>query len=197
MKQSPADWDKDALNEALEKRALPRETNFITDEELEKWDAEFLIKKAVEKVIECYEAKIKEYTEQGFDFSELERFVFLKVVDSKWIDHIDAMDKLKRGISLRGYANEDPVIAYKKEGLEMFEEMTASIQEDVVALLLKSELKKAEEPKEEKRELVENGGSGEAAGGNSPIIKASTVGRNDPCPCGSGKKFKNCCGRNQ
>ncbi len=197
MKQSPADWDKDALNEALEKRALPRETNFITDEELEKWDAEFLIKKTVEKVIECYEAKIKEYTEQGFDFSELERFVFLKVVDSKWIDHIDAMDKLKRGISLRGYANEDPVIAYKKEGLEMFEEMTASIQEDVVALLLKSELKKAEEPKEEKRELVENGGSGEAAGGNSPIIKASTVGRNDPCPCGSGKKFKNCCGRNQ
>ena len=144
-----------------------------------------------------YKKKIEEYREEGIDYNEFERFIFLKVVDNKWIDHIDAMDKLKRGISLRGYANEDPVIAYKKEGLEMFEEMTASIQEDVVSLLLKSELKKVEEPKAEKRDLVENGGANDGSRSNSPIVKTSTIGRNDPCPCGSGKKFKNCCGRNQ
>lgn len=197
MKQSPVDWDKDKLNKALEDRALPRDTAFITDEVLENWDADYIIEKAVEKVIACYEEKIAGYKEQGLDFSEFERFIFLKVVDNKWIDHIDAMDKLKRGISLRGYANEDPVIAYKKEGLEMFEEMTASIQEDVVSLLLKSELKKVEEPKAEKRDLVENGGANDGSRSNSPIVKTSTIGRNDPCPCGSGKKFKNCCGRNQ
>lgn len=197
MKQSPVDWDKEKLNKALEDRALPRDTAFITDEVLENWDAEYIIEKAVEKVIACYEEKIAGYKEQGLDFSEFERFIFLKVVDNKWIDHIDAMDKLKRGISLRGYANEDPVIAYKKEGFEMFEEMTASIQEDVVSLLLKSELKKVEEPKEEKRDFVENGGANDGSRSNSPIVKTSTVGRNDPCPCGSGKKFKNCCGRNQ
>lgn len=197
MKQSPVDWDKDKLNKALEDRALPRDTAFITDEVLENWDAEYIIEKAVEKVIACYEEKIAGYKEQGLDFAEFERFIFLKVVDNKWIDHIDAMDKLKRGISLRGYANEDPVIAYKKEGLEMFEEMTASIQEDVVSLLLKSELKKVEEPKTEKRDLVENGGANDGSRSNSPIVKTSTIGRNDPCPCGSGKKFKNCCGRNQ
>ncbi len=197
MKQSPVDWDKEKLNKALEDRALPRDTAFITDEVLENWDAEYIIEKAVEKVIACYEEKIAGYKEQGLDFSEFERFIFLKVVDNKWIDHIDAMDKLKRGISLRGYANEDPVIAYKKEGFEMFEEMTASIQEDVVSLLLKSELKKVEEPKEEKRDFVENGGANDGSRSNSPIVKTSTVGRNDPCPCGSGKKFKNCCGKNQ
>lgn len=196
IKQSPVDWDKEKLNKALEDRALPRDTAFITDEVLENWDAEYIIEKAVEKVIACYEEKIAGYKEQGLDFSEFERFIFLKVVDNKWIDHIDAMDKLKRGISLRGYANEDPVIAYKKEGFEMFEEMTASIQEDVVSLLLKSELKKVEEPKEEKRDFVENGGANDGSRSNSPIVKTSTVGRNDPCPCGSGKKFKNCCGRN-
>lgn len=196
MKQSPVDWDKEKLNKALEDRALPRDTAFITDEVLENWDAEYIIEKAVEKVIACYEEKIAGYKEQGLDFSDFERFIFLKVVDNKWIDHIDAMDKLKRGISLRGYANEDPVIAYKKEGFEMFEDMTASIQEDVVSLLLKSELKKVEEPKEEKRDFVENGGANDGSRSNSPIVKTSTVGRNDPCPCGSGKKFKNCCGRN-
>ena len=105
------------------------------------------------------------------------------------------MDRLKRGISLRGYANEDPVIAYKKEGLEMFEEMTASIQEEVVALLLKSEIRKVPQ-KEEKKDLVENGGS-RGVTSNEPVVRAKTVGRNDPCPCGSGLKFKNCCGRNQ
>ncbi len=193
--QDPTSWDKAKLNKALEDRVLPPETEFITDEVLTNWDYDYIVKKTVEKAIDCYEEKIERYREDGLDYHEFERFIFLRVVDNKWIDHIDAMDKLKRGISLRGYANEDPVIAYKKEGLEMFEAMTASIQEEVVALLLKSEIKRTQPPKEEKRELYENGGSSEARS-NTPIVKVSTVGRNDPCPCGSGKKYKNCHGKN-
>ncbi|MBO4323756.1 MAG: preprotein translocase subunit SecA [Clostridia bacterium] len=191
--QEPSSWDKDKLNKALEDRALPPETGFITDGVLTNWDYDYIVNQTIDKVIACYEEKIEKYAEEGINFHEFERFIFLRIVDNKWIDHIDAMDKLKRGISLRGYANEDPVIAYKKEGLEMFEEMTASIQEEVVMFLLKSEIKKNEPKKEEKRELVESGGSLGAS--NAPIVKTATVGRNDPCPCGSGKKFKNCCGR--
>ncbi len=192
--QEPTSWDKDKLNKALEDRVLPPETEFITDGVLTNWDYDYIVSQTIDKAIACYEEKIERYKEDGIDYHEFERFIFLRVVDNKWIDHIDAMDKLKRGISLRGYANEDPVIAYKKEGLEMFEAMTASIQEEVVALLLKSEIKRAEPQKEEKRELYENGGSSEARS-NTPIVKVSTVGRNDPCPCGSGKKYKNCHGK--
>ena len=200
--QEPSSWDKDKLNRALEAKALPQETGFITDEILEKWDYEYIVEKTIEKVIECYEAKISAIEEDNegrpenehIDFHDFERFIFLQVVDKKWIDHIDAMDKLKRGISLRGYAQEDPVIAYKKEGLDMFEEMTASIQDEVTLLLLKSEIKRKEREEEKPADLVASGGSlGNESRG--PIVKTSTVGRNDPCPCGSGKKFKNCCGR--
>ena len=191
--QEPSSWDKDKLNRALEEKALPAETAYITDEILSKWDYDYIVKETVAKVIDCYEEKIAVYREDGIDFNEFERFVFLKVVDTKWIDHIDAMDRLKRGISLRGYANEDPVIAYKKEGLEMFEEMTESIQNDVTNILLKSEIRKVPQ-KEEKKDLVETGGSRDASS-SGPIVSTQTIGRNDPCPCGSGKKFKNCCGK--
>ncbi len=198
----PAKWDKNKLNRALEAKALPQGTDYITDEILEKWDYDFIVKNTIDKVIECYEAKIKlvEDDNEGrplherLNFSDFERFIFLQVVDKKWIDHIDAMDKLKRGISLRGYAQEDPVIAYKKEGLDMFEEMTASIQEEVTLLLLKSEIKRKEKEEEKQEELVASGGSDNSSS-RGPIVKTSTVGRNDPCPCGSGRKFKNCCGR--
>ena len=197
----PAKWDKNKLNRALEAKALPQGTDYITDEILEKWDYDFIVKNTIDKVIECYEAKIKlvEDDNEGrplherLNFSDFERFIFLQVVDKKWIDNVDAMDKLKRGISLRGYAQEDPVIAYKKEGLDMFEEMTASIQDDVVLYLLKSEIKRKEKPVEKPVELVESGGS-QGSESRGPIVKTSSVGRNDPCPCGSGKKYKKCCG---
>ena len=190
--QDPSTWDIEKLNKALEDKALPRDSGFITEDIVNNWDYNYIVSKTIDEVINRYEEKIAAYAEEGIDYNEFERFIFLKVVDNKWIDHIDAMDRLKRGISLRGYANEDPVIAYKKEGLEMFEEMTASIQEEVVAILLKSEIKKVPQ-KEERKDLVENGGSKESS--NEPIVNAKTVGRNDPCPCGSGLKFKNCCGR--
>ena len=191
----PTKWDEAALNKHLEERVLPVGTNYVDREKLMNWDYKFLLNKIIEKVIECYEQKIEAYKEKGIDYHEVERIILLKNVDTKWIDHIDAMDKLKRGISLRAYGNEDPLISYKKEGLEMFEEMTASIQEDTVKYLLKIEVEKITRKEERPRQYIENGGSLDAQ--QHTVVKKQTVGRNDPCPCGSGKKYKNCCGKNE
>ena len=123
-------------------------------------------------------------------FNEFDNF---KTVDSKWIEHIDMMDRLKRGISLRSFANEDPLNAYKKEGLDMFEEMTASIQEDTVKYLLKIEVEKVPQ-RTERKNYVESGGALDHEQ-KTVVNRTGSIGRNDPCPCGSGKKYKNCCGR--
>ena len=193
----PTKWDETVLNKRLEERVLPVGTNFVTREKLMNWDYKYFINKLIEKVVECYEEKIESYKEKGIDYHEVERIILLRNVDTKWIEHIDAMDKLKRGISLRAYGNEDPLISYKKEGLEMFEELTASIQEDTVKYLLKIEVEKVQR-QEPRRTAPENyvaqGGSLNAE--QRTIVKTSAPGRNDPCPCGSGKKYKNCCGKN-
>ncbi len=189
--QEPAKWDGERLNKALEERVLPEGTYYLTESRLEKWDYETILDRTVKKVIELYEEKIAKYKELGINFEELERVVLLKNVDTKWIDHIDAMDTLKRGISLRGYANENPINAYKKEGLDMFEDMIERIQVDTVTLLLKSEVKTMPKKQERKTELQE-GGADRPTG---TIVKGKKTGRNDPCPCGSGKKYKNCCGQ--
>ena len=127
---------------------------------------------------------------------ELERVMTLRVVDEYWMDHIDAMDDLRQGIRLRAYAQTDPVIAYKKESLDMFEEMISAIQSETVRRLYSVRLKKDEEIK---RERVAKA-TGESVGGDGTVKKqprrVQKIGRNDPCPCGSGKKYKNCCGRN-
>ena len=145
-----------------------------------------------EETIKVYEEKIERYAEQGIVFTEIERMVLLRNIDTKWIDHIDSMDQLRKGISLRGYGNVDPVLEYKKEGFEMFEDLTASIQDDTITLLLKAELQKVPTPQERKENLQTNQTAG-------PIMpKKATkkeIGRNDACPCGSGKKYKNCCGQ--
>ncbi len=187
ISQSPAKWDKDALNTALEDKVLPKDTAFVTDSRLQNWDYNEFLSRIINKVIEVYEEKIARYNEMGIDFSEVERFVLLKNVDSKWIDHIDAMDTLKRGISLRGYANENPINAYKREGLNMFEEMIESIQLDTVKLLLKGEISKTPVRRE--------GGVAEARPMGTVVRTVKKVGRNDACPCGSGLKYKNCCGK--
>ena len=112
------------------------------------------------------------------------------------MDHIDAMDDLKQGIRLRAYANTDPIVAYKQESLSMFEEMIAAIQAETVRRLFSVRLRKDEEVK---RERVANATS-ESVGGDGTVKKqprkVKKIGRNEPCPCGSGKKYKNCCGRN-
>ena len=143
---------------------------------------------------EYYEKKEAEFTSPVM--RELERVVLLRVVDEYWMDHIDAMTDLRQGIRLRAYAQTDPVIAYKKESLEMFEEMIAAIQEETVRRLYSVRLRKDEEVK---RQRVATGIT-ENLGGDGTVKKqprkVTKVGRNDPCPCGSGKKYKHCCGRN-
>ncbi len=190
--KEPNTWDLEALNNSIEMKLLPKGTNFVTTERAENWDYEYLLNKLTEEVINVYNDKVDGYKEDGIDFGEVEKIVLLKNIDNKWIDHIDAMDQLRKGISLRGYGNVDPVLEYKKEGFEMFEDLTLSIQEDTVTLLLKAELKKIPVlKKEEKRDFVTNQ---EGTTVNRTSIKKK-IGRNDPCPCGSGKKYKDCCGQ--
>ena len=190
ISKKPDKWNLEKLNKVLQDKALPFGTEFLDADKASKWDNEYLIDKLNDLVVDCYEEKITRYKEEeGFDYHALERDVLLTNVDRKWIDHIDNMDKLKRGISLRGFANEDPINAYKREGLEMFEEMIESIQTDTVFMLLKMELRKEPAKQVKPVDLSAN------------VIDKKTVtvkgepGRNDLCPCGSGKKYKACCGR--
>ena len=125
---------------------------------------------------------------------EIERVVTLRVVDEFWMDHIDAMDDLRQGIRLRAYAQTDPVIEYKREGFDMFEAMNDAIKEEIVRRVFLVRIKTNEEIKRQRVAKV----TGEGAGGDKtvkrqPVVKKIKVGPNDPCPCGSGKKYKKCC----
>jgi preprotein translocase subunit SecA len=115
--------------------------------------------------------------------------VILKVVDGKWMDHLDAMDQLRQGIGLRAYGQKDPLVEYKFEAYDMFNEMIGEIQSDVVRYLMRVSV--VETPKEQKY-VIENKQEEEAP--KKPLRKEKQIGRNDPCPCGSGKKYKKCCG---
>ena len=126
---------------------------------------------------------------------ELEKMILLRNVDSKWMDHIDAMDQLRRGIGLRAYGQTDPVVAYRNVGSEMFDSMTEDIREDTARQILTVMIKSSEETKREQTAKI-TGTSGATDGSDKkqPVRKKEKVRPNDPCPCGSGKKYKNCCG---
>ena len=125
---------------------------------------------------------------------EVERVVMLRVVDEYWMDHIDAMAELRQGVGLRAYGQADPVVVYKKEGYEMFSVMTDAIRAETVRRLFLIQPRKNEEIKREKvAKITGTGGGGDETVKKQPVVKKVKVGRNDPCPCGSGKKYKNCC----
>ncbi len=132
------------------------------------------------------------------DFRQLERVVMLQTVDNLWKDHLLSMDHLKEGIGLRGYAQQNPLLIYKKEGFEMFNEMIARVKEEALAILFRIQIEEPKKiddlraPKEQK--LSFSGGEGPAKP-KPARRKAKKIGRNAPCPCGSGKKYKKCCGR--
>ncbi len=245
----PEKWDENALNEALAQRVYPDECTFvITREMLEKWDYEYAIDKISKEVIKAYEQKIENIrieTNGQVDYYQIERNELLRGVDRNWIDHIDAMDQLRKGIGLRGYAQQDPVIAYKQEGFQMFDEMIDRIRTVTISRLLKGRIvrvqqgrpapiqrvapmnasvaERAKQVAEQRAaEQPESGASpapveSAAPAASAPVIgdapksptdlmaniggkaqpqvasKNSKVGRNDPCPCGSGKKYKDCC----
>ena len=142
----PELWNADELNAALEAKVLPEGTNYVTQERLAKWDYELALKKIINKVTKEYEKKIAEFKDMGVDFGAIERQVMLRTVDRNWIDHIDAMDQLRKGIGLRAFGQVDPVISYKKEGFEMFDEMVERIQRTIIATLLKLRLEIRQAP---------------------------------------------------
>ena len=184
------EWDLDGLQKYYN-GWLCRVGDFhMTPQELEDAESSQLADELIRRAHLIYEKKEEKY---GDAMRELERVVLLKNVDRYWMDHIDNMDELRRGIHLRAYGQKDPVVQYRLEGFDMFDAMIDAIREDTARMMMTVEIREREEPK---REQVMNptatSGDGTVKGGRKVTGK---VGRNDPCPCGSGKKYKACCGK--
>ena len=163
----------------------------LTDEELQKYNEQQLVELVENRAKEVYAAKEQEIGSPLM--RELERVLMLRVVDEYWMDQIDSMNDLKQGIGLRAYAQTDPVVAYKKEGYEMFEQMVAAIQEETLRRLFLVRLRKNEEVKRERvAKVTGESGASDGTVRKQPQRKAIKIGRNDPCPCGSGLKWKKC-----
>ncbi len=183
----PEEWDLEGLENHIIK-LFNFQKGFFDEKDIKSITKEELIKDILEKSQAKYSQKESEFGEEKF--REIERVVLLQVVDSKWMDHIDAMDQLRQGIGLRAYGQEDPVRAYQREGFDMFEDMTGSIWNDTVELLYH-----VENPENVERKRVAKPINTGRENTNKPIVKDKKIGRNDPCPCGSGKKYKKCCGK--
>ena len=194
----PESWDLKALEE--------RFVNiFHPDKKVEVGNVEDLTKESLKEIIKnealrLYDEKEKLVGEERM--RELERIILLQVVDSKWMDHIDAMDQLRQGIGLRAIGQEDPVRAYQIEGFDMFDEMIQSIQEETLNYIYGFQVRIEAQPIERKQmvdldKLEQKGGSEAEEEGPKQIKTDKVVGRNDLCPCGSGKKYKKCCGKDR
>ncbi|HHT62365.1 MAG TPA: preprotein translocase subunit SecA [Clostridia bacterium] len=180
----PEEWDLKGLLEAAQ-LFLPN--HYLTVDDLKVLSKDEIPQMLEEKSWAYYDKREEELTPETL--RELERVVILKVVDQKWMDHLDAMDQLRQGIGLRAYGQKDPLVEYKFEAYDMFQEMIGEIQSDVVRYLMRVNV--VEAPKERKN-MTENRAEETV---KKPVRKENQVGRNDPCPCGSGKKYKKCCGR--
>ena len=184
------EWNLNELNEIL-LPVIPLEP--VTEKNIEDIkDVKELKQHLKEQAVLLYEAKETEFPEIE-QFRELERVVLLKVIDRKWIDHIDDMDQLRQGIGLQAYGQRDPLVEYKMAGFDMFDEMIAGIQEDTIRLLYHVQV----EQKVEREQVAKVTGTNkdESAAKAPKKREHAKVYPNDPCPCGSGKKYKQCCGR--
>ena len=188
----PEEWDLAALNAEL-LPIVPLNKIVLTDAEKSSGKVDDLVARLQEETVALYEQKEKEF--EDFDLREIERIILLKVIDRKWMDHIDDMDQLREGIGLQAYGQRDPVVEYRMAGFEMFNDMTKAIQEETTGALFHVQV----EQKIEREEAPKiTGTNKDAEVEKKPYVrKGAKVGRNDPCPCGSGKKYKNCCGRNK
>ncbi len=166
--------------------------NLYTDEELQDWSKKELIEKGQDRVEALYQEK-EALFEDKEQIREIERVILLKVIDRKWMAHIDDMDQLRQGIGLQAFGNRDPLVEYKFLGYDMFDEMTQAISQDTTRALLNIRI---EEDVEREEVAKVTGTNKDDSGPRAPVTrKEAKVGRNDPCPCGSGKKYKYCCGR--
>ena len=182
------EWDLIELNTILQP-IIPVKT--ITKEDVKGIRKNQLKQNLKEEAIKLYEVKEAEFAEPE-QIRELERVVLLKVIDRKWMDHIDDMEQLRQGIGLQAYGQRDPKVEYKMSAFEMFDEMIAGIQQDTVRLLYHVRI----EQKVEREQVAEVTGTNKDEEAKGPVRRAQQkVYPNDPCPCGSGKKYKQCCGR--
>ena len=183
------DWDLNGLREHYMGWLIGPDDLQYDESEMEKLDPEYVKEEICKKAMAQYEAREQAYGDKVM--RELERVVLLKNVDREWMDHIDAMEELQKGIRLRAYGQRDPVVEYRLEGFDMFDEMIATIRENTARMMLTVQLRTQEEPK---REQVAKPTSTSADGTdtNRTVHKGKKIGPNDPCPCGSGKKFKKC-----
>ena len=192
-----ADWDIEGIKEYLEKLCIPVGTFDLNQEAVRSFNRQGLIDFLQKSAKDFFAEREDKITQLGIDMRELERSILLRSVDRRWMDHIDAMDQLRDGIGLRAYAQRDPVNEYKMESYDMFDEMVRLIQEDTIRHLYQLRIEKAPE-----RKAVANVTSAgtpvqaAATASKTPVSRGEKVGRNSPCPCGSGKKYKNCHGRN-
>lgn len=189
-----AEWNLDAVSREICELCACEKQDIFVGANLKKLGLEQAEECARAYVDRWMELKEKELVEQGVDMREVERVVLLRSVDTYWMDHIDAMDQLRQGIGLRAYGQKDPINAYTQEGFEMFDAMVESIREEAVKRILKVTVRKAPVERQQIAKPVETPNEE----GNKPmrLKREDKVGRNDPCPCGSGKKYKNCCGKN-
>ena len=186
------EWDVEEMNKEVNRMLLPDEEEYFTPENMTDKDISELKDMLYESMQQVYNAKITAAAEIGCDFEEVERIILLKIVDNKWTDHIDIMDGLRRDIGLQAYGQQNPVMMYKKEGFDLFEEMNDNIREQTVAYLMRVSVEKAPTRREEQNVglIASSNGSRTA---RTPVVNDKKVGPNDPCPCGSGKKYKHCC----
>ena len=184
------DWNLVGLREHY-MGLLTNEGDFrYTPQEQEDMTRKELVDLLTRRVMNLYEKREEELTPSLM--REVERVVLLRNVDLKWMDHIDAMDELRKGMYLRSYGQHDPVVEYRVEGFEMFDQMVNAIKEDTAKMVLTVKVNREEQPK---REQVAKPIEPQSEEKKQPAKAGAKVGRNDPCPCGSGLKYKKCCGR--
>ena len=185
------DWDIAELNRLL-LPIFPFEEIKLTEEERKHMRKSDLVQKLKEQAVKLYEEKEAEFPEPE-QLREIERVILLKVIDTKWMSHIDDMDQLRQGIGLAALGQKDPLVEYKFAGYDMFDDMTTAISEDTVRALMHVRI---EEPVEREEVVKVTGTNKDESVGKAPVRRAEKkIGPNDPCPCGSGRKYKHCCGR--
>ena len=189
------EWDLEALNNALEDKLLEKGSNLVTKDLVEDCTLPVAQQNIYDKIIVLYERKVEEVKKIGFDFAIAERSTLLRVVDKFWTDHIDAMNILRNEISVLAYGQKDPIVAYKNEGFDMFDKMISEIREYTASTLFKMKVKITVMPQAPKGPVAMGNVNREQ--GSLTKKNSSHIGRNDMCPCGSGKKYKNCCGEKE
>ena len=186
------EWDIVELNKALEDKLVKKGTNIVTADMLEDTDVNSASQIIFDKLSDIYEKKVAEVKKIGFDFSIVERDILLRAVDRYWTDHIDAMNTLRNEIGVLAYGQKDPIVAYKNQGFEMFDKMISDIREYTASYLFRVDIRINIAPLE-RRGPVLAGNTNKSESGGVKRSNSSHIGRNDLCPCGSGKKYKNCC----